>query len=313
MTSLPEPIAGSAATSAPRQRPRQFERSSPLITAVFLLPAAFLLLVFLVYPMLYTLRLSLDRGLGGNLTRFVGLDNYATLFGDSTFIQAVINNVLWIVFYTGIVIALGLVVAVIAMRVRYEALIKAIVFVPMAIAATALAVIWDFVYAPGADIGLLNAILGIFHVSPVSWLGTPSVVNWALITVGIWGSTGFATVILSAALKSIPTEILEAARTDGANELQIFVRIILPMVSLPISVLAVTLIVNVIKLFDIPYVMTHGGPGTSSRVIAFQMYIQGFGAGQFGEAAAVAVVMLVLMLPIMAFNIRRFRGSSVIS
>ena len=313
MTSLPEPIAGSATNSAPRRRPRQFEKTSPLVTAAFLLPAALLLLVFLVYPMLYTLRLSVDRGLGGNLTRFVGIDNYVNLFNDSTFIQAIVNNVLWIVFYTGFVIGLGLIVAVIAMRVRYESLIKAIVFVPMAIAATALAVIWDFVYAPGADIGLLNAILGIVHISPVSWLGSPGVVNWALIAVGIWGSTGFATVILSAALKSIPTEILEAARTDGANELQIFVRIIVPMVSLPISVLAVTLIVNVIKLFDIPYVMTHGGPGTSSRVIAFQMYIQGFQAGQFGQAAAVAVVMLVIMLPIMAFNIRRFRGSSVVS
>ncbi|HEU4572071.1 MAG TPA: sugar ABC transporter permease, partial [Candidatus Limnocylindrales bacterium] len=124
--------------------------------------------------------------------------------------------------------------------------------------------------------------------------------------------TGFATVILSAALKGIPAEILEAARTDGANEFQIFTRIIVPMVSLPISVLAVTLIVNVIKLFDIPYVMTHGGPGTSSRVIAFEMYIQGFQSGQFGRAAAVAVVMLLILIPVMIFNVRRFRSSAVV-
>src|SRR5579859_3288198 len=115
MTSLPEPIAGSATNSAPRRRPRQFEKTSPLVTAAFLLPAALLLLVFLVYPMLYTLRLSVDRGLGGNLTRFVGIDNYVNLFNDSTFIQAIVNNVLWIVFYTGFVIGLGLIVAVIAM------------------------------------------------------------------------------------------------------------------------------------------------------------------------------------------------------
>jgi len=137
-------------------------------------------------------------------------------------------------------------------------------------------------------------------------------VNAALIAVGIWGSTGFATVILSAALKGIPTEILEAARTDGANEFQIFYRIIVPMVSLPISVLAVTLIVNVIKLFDIPYVMTQGGPGDASRVIAFEMYKQDFSAGQYGKAAAVAVVMLIILIPVMIFNVRRFRSSAVV-
>ena len=111
--------------------------------------------------------------------------------------------------------------------------------------------IWKFVYAPDPNIGLLNAILGIVHIGPISLLGDPTIVNGALIAVGIWASAGFATVILSAALKGIPTEILEAARTDGANECQIFFRIILPMVSLPMSVLAVTLVVNVVKLFDL--------------------------------------------------------------
>lgn len=290
----------------------RFERSSPLALALFLLPAAILLLLFLVYPVIYTIRLSVDRGLGGNFTRFVSLDNYITLFNDPTFIQAIINNILWLVFYTGFVIGIGLVIAVVAMRVRYETIIKAIVFLPMAIAATALAVIWEFVYLPDPSIGLLNAITTALGGPAISWLGDTTWVNAALIATGIWGSVGFATVILSAALKGIPAEILEAARTDGANELQIFWRIILPMVSLPISVLAVTLMVNVVKLFDIPYVMTHGGPGTASRVIAFQMYIQGFQAGQFGEAAAVAVVMLLLMIPIMVFNVRRFRSSAVV-
>jgi len=294
------------------RRPARIEGSGKLTVLVFLAPAVLLLLVFLVYPVIYTIRLSLDRGLGGEITRFVGLDNYGDLFADPTFVQAIVNNVLWLVFYTAFVIFFGLVIAVIAMRVRYEALIKGIVFLPMAIAATALGVIWGFVYQLDPNIGLLNAVLGIVHVGPISWLGDPSFVNAALIAVGVWGSTGFATVILSAALKSIPSEVLEAARTDGANEIQIFFRIIIPMVSLPISVLAVTLIVNVIKLFDIPYVMTHGGPGTSSRVIAFQMYIQGFQSGQFGQAAAVAVVMLLILIPVMIFNIRRFRSSSVV-
>ena len=250
-----------------------------------------------------------------------GIMAYGQLFtNDKNFIDfstfppsgAIWNNILWIVFYTGFVLALGLLVATLASRVRYESLIKAIVFLPMAIAATALGVIWAFVYASDPKIGLLNALLGVARLGPISWLGDSGFVNAALIAVGIWGSTGFATVILSAALKGIPTEVLEAARTDGANEFQIFYRIIVPMVSLPISVLAVTLIVNVIKLFDIPYVMTGGGPGNASRVIAFEMYKQDFSAGQYGKAAAVAVIMLLLLVPVMVFNIRRFRSSSVV-
>lgn len=286
---------------------------------VFLLPAAILLVVFLLYPAIYTFLLSFNRGRNGTFGEWVGLDNYARLFGDPDFINlstfppsgALWNNILWIVFYTSIVIFLGLIIAVVAARVRYEAVIKAIVFIPMAIAATALAVIWKFVYSPDANIGLLNAVLGTVGVSPISWLGDERIVNFALIGVGIWGSVGFATVILSAAVKSIPAEIIESARVEGATERQVFFRIILPMVSLPISVLAVTLVVNVIKLFDLIYVMTAGGPGKASRVIAFTMYQQAFQAGQYGYGSAVAVVMLVVLIPIMVFNVRRFRTKAV--
>src|SRR3954465_1714648 len=307
MTATPAVVAPPKAGRGARS-----ERTGWGTVLAFLAPALLLILIFLVYPVISTLRMSVDRGLGGNFSRFVGLDNYITLLQTPSFVGAIVNNVLWIIFYTGFVILFGLIIAVVAMRVRYEATIKAIVFLPMAIAATALGVIWTFVYAYDSDVGLLNALLGLVRLGPISWLGDPAFVNAALIAVGIWGSTGFATVILSVALKAIPTEILEAARTDGANELQIFWRIIVPMVSLPISVLAVTLIVNVIKLFDIPYVMTHGGPGTSTRVIAFELYIQGFQSGQFGRAAAVAVVMLLILIPVMIFNIRRFRSSAVV-
>ena len=286
---------------------------------LFLLPAALLLIVFLLYPTVYTILLSFNRGRNGTFNEWVGLDNYARLFSDADFLNlatfppsgALWNNVLWIVFYTSIVIFVGLLIAVVAARVRYEAIIKAVVFIPMAIAATALAVIWKFVYSPDANIGLLNAILGTVGVAPISWLGDQVLVNAALIAVGIWGSVGFATVILSAAVKSIPAEVIEASRMDGASETRIFFRIILPMVSLPVSVLAVTLIVNVIKLFDLIYVMTFGGPGKASRVIAFTMYQQAFQAGQYGYGSAVAVVMLVVLIPVIIFNVRRFRAKAV--
>jgi alpha-glucoside transport system permease protein len=286
---------------------------------LFLLPAGILLGIFLIFPTVYTIALSFNRGRRGEFTEWVGLDHYSGLLRDPSFLNlgtfppsgALWNNVLWGVFYTSLVIFLGLVIAVLASRVRYESLVKAIVFIPQAIAATALAVIWNFVYAPDPNIGLLNAIFDPFVDRSISWLGNPSIVNISLIIAGIWGSVGFATVILSAALKSIPSEILEAGRVDGARESQIFFRIIIPMVSLPISVLAVTLIVNVIKLFDLIYVLTNGGPGVSSRVVAFTFYQESIPGGQFGRGAAVAVIMLILLIPVMLYNIRRFRTSRV--
>lgn len=310
--SVPTPSRSKGESSA--------ERSGWMSALLFLLPTGLLLGVFLVYPTIYTILLSFDRGRRGEFTNFVGLDNYVNLFtNDPRFIDlsqfppsgALFNNVLWLLFYTSLVIFLGLIVAVMASRVRYESIIKSIVFLPMAIAATALAVIFKFVYAPDAKIGLLNALLDAIHLGPISWLGNPGFVNASLIAVGIWGSVGFATVILSAAIKSISSEIMEAARVDGATEIQIFRGIILPMVSLPIAVLAVTLTVNVVKLFDLIYVMTSGGPGTTSRVIAFTMYQESFPGGQFGKGAAVAVVMLIVMVPVMLYNIRRFRTDAV--
>jgi alpha-glucoside transport system permease protein len=285
----------------------------------FMAPAGLLLLVFLVFPAFYTFALAFNRGRGGQFTEWVGFDHFIRLFtNDPNFLRlgfppsgALWNNVLWLIFYTSLCVLLGLIIAVMATRVRYEALIKAIVFLPMAIAATAIAIIWRFVYFPSSETGLLNALLGTVGAGPVAFLGSPDTVNWALIAVGVWGSVGFATVILSAAIKGISSEVLEAARVDGANETQIFWRIIVPMVSLPISVVAVTLTVNVIKLFDLIYVMTSGGPGASSRVIAFSMYQEAFPAGQFGYGAAIAVIMLLMLIPIMIFNVRRFRTEAV--
>jgi len=159
----------------------------------------------------------------------------------------------------------------------------------------------------------LNAVIHALGGNPVSWLGQENTVNYALIIAYVWASTGFAMVVLSAALKGIPTEIIEAARVDGAGEWNIFRRIMLPMLSLPISIVSVWLFINVIKVFDIIYVMTDGGPGTSSRVIAYSMYKETFYNAFPGKGAAIAVIMLLFLIPVMILNIRRFKSERVMT
>ena len=315
-TAVPGPVG------RPRGRrlPSIFRRSGWQGLA-FILPAVAFLAVLVVYPMIYTIVLSFgDTNAKLNIVRWVGFDNYKTLLTeDKEFLDldvfpptgALINNLKWVVLYTSVSLALGLLIAVLAVRVRYESFIKAIVFIPMAISATAVAIIWRFVYEPDPDLGALNAFITTFGADPISWIGRADTVNYALIFADVWASTGFAMVVLSAALKGISEEVIEAARTDGASEWDIFRRIQLPLLSLPIAVVTVWLLINVIKLFDIIYVLTGGGPGNASEVIAFTMYDQTFQNGEAGYGAAVAVVMLLLIIPIMVFNIRRFRSERV--
>ncbi|HET8651325.1 MAG TPA: sugar ABC transporter permease [Gaiellaceae bacterium] len=289
---------------------------------LFILPAVVLLTVLVVWPMIRTIYFSFgDTNSRLQFTRWVGFDNYERLFTkDKEFLNlevfppegALINNLKWVVLYTSISLALGLLIAVLAVRVRYESLVKAIIFVPMAISATAVAIIWKFVYDPDPDVGSLNAVISLLGGDPITWYGRADVVNYALIFAYIWASTGFAMVVISAALKGISEEVLEAARTDGASEWDIFRRIQLPLLSLPLSVVTVWLLINVIKVFDIIYVMTGGGPGGSSEVIAFSMYDETFTNAEGGYGATIAVVMLLLIIPIMAFNVRRFRSERVV-
>ncbi|MEA2662138.1 MAG: alpha-glucoside transport system permease protein [Chloroflexota bacterium] len=286
-------------------------------------PAALLIATLIVYPMFWTIRLSLYGGQGFNFTRFVGLDNFVRLLtADPNFLDlsqfpprgAVVNNVLWLVTYTPLVIAVGLIIAVLADRVRYESIIKSVIFLPMAISATAAGIIWLFIYSPSPNIGLLNAVLTalIPGFEPISWTGSVDLINPAIIVAAIWINAGFVMVILSAALKGIPAEILEAARVDGATGPQIFARIQVPLLGPTISVVAVTMIIYVIKMFDLIYVMggQNGGPLGAARVIAFTQYVETFNSGRAGYGSAVAVIMLVLVIPIMLLNIRRFRAEA---
>ena len=291
----------------------------------FILPAVVILGLFLVYPAYYTIRLAFyESDFFFGFTHWVGLANFKELLtGDKDFLDlstfppqgALANNVRWLIFYTSLSLLFGLALAVLAVRVRYERTVKTAVFIPMAISATAVGVIWLLVYSPDIDQGLLNALIhGIWNgYNPISFVGRPSTVNYALIFAYVWASTGFVMVVLSAAIKGIPNDVIEAARVDGAGEWAIFRRIVLPMLSLPISIVTVWLLINVIKVFDIIYVMTNGGPGTSSRVIAYTMYVETFSNSRAGYGAAVAVIMLILLLPVMILNVTRFRSSRVVT
>lgn len=317
-TAVPGPVG----TPRGRRLPSVFRRSG-WQGLLFIIPALLLLGVLVVYPLIFTIVYSFGNTNAKLIvTRWVGFDNYVRLFTkDKDFLNldnfppsgALINNFKWVVLYTVLSLALGLLIAVLAARVRYEAALKAIVFIPMAISATAVAIIWRFVYDPDPDVGSLNAFISTFGGDPIAWVGRADTVNYALIFAYVWASTGFAMVVISAALKGISEEVIEAARTDGASEWDIFRRIQLPLLSLPMAVVTVWLLINVIKVFDIIYVLTGGGPGTASEVIAFSMVDETFTNGEGGYGAAIAVVMLLLIIPIMFFNIRRFRSERVVN
>jgi alpha-glucoside transport system permease protein len=269
-------------------------------------PALLLLLFYLVYPALNTAYLSL---FDAKSVHFVGLENYIFALTNSDMLNAMRNNVLWLVFLTLATVTFGLLIAVLTDRVRYEAAAKSLIFLPMAISAVAAGVIWKFMFdyrPPGQpQTGTLNALLSIPGAEPHAWLIERPGNNLALIFVGVWMMTGFCTVILSAGLKGIPTEILEAARVDGANEWQVFWKITTPMLLPTIAVVATTMIIFALKAFDIVYVMTNGNFDTD--VIANRMYKELFNVRHFGRASAIAVILLLAIIPVMLTNIKRFR------
>ena len=289
---------------------RQRTRARPWL---WLLPALAFLFIFLVYPTIGTIIRSLQDQAGNT---FIGLDNYAWFFGNENALIALRNNVLWLVLLTLFTVGGGLVIAVLVDRVRYETVAKSVIFVPLAISMVAAGVIWKFMYAyqqPGQpQTGTVNGVLQAVGINPVPWItvDTLAINTIALIVVMAWMWTGFAMVILSAALKGISPELLEAARVDGATEWQVFRRIVFPLLLPTIAVVSTTVIITALKAFDIVYVMTGGQFKTT--VIAKLMYDEMFSFGDFGRASAIAVILLVAIIPIMGFNISRFRAQEAI-
>jgi len=283
----------------------------------YLAPALLIMFIFIVYPTFNTLVLSFTNKSGTASAATVCVagqpcwgvfDDYRYAFTSPEMLIALRNNALWLVLMVPATVAIGLIFALLADRVRYESLAKSIIFMPMAISFIGAGVIWRFVYyvntSGGAQIGLLDAILVKLGFQPVAWLSDPRINNFALMIVGLWLWAGFCMTILSAAVKGLPSEVLEAARVDGAGEWQVFWTIMLPMILPTIIVVTTTLVINILKIFDIVFVMTNGNFGT--EVIAnrmFQLIVT-----DVGKSSAIAVVLILLTIPVMIFNVRRFRA-----
>ena len=290
------------------------QRAQPRVRPwLWLFPALAFLFVFLIYPTIGTAIRSLQDQLGKH---FIGLANYGWFFGDSDTLGALKNNVIWVVLLTVLTVGLGLLIAVLVDRVRYESFAKSVIFVPLAISATAASVIWLFMFIyqpPGAtQTGTLNAVITTAGLGPLPFItiSNLSFNTILLVLVTTWTWTGFCMVIISAALKGINVELLEAARVDGATEWQVFRGIIFPLLTPTLAVVSTTVIITALKAFDIVYVMTNGAFDT--QVIANSMYQEMFNFGDFGRGSAIAIVLMIAIIPVMAVNIKRFQAQEAI-
>lgn len=279
----------------------------------FVGPALVILSVYLVYPAINTLWLSF-RGPRGDT--FVGLDNYAFVFTDPGMLRSLRNTVGWVIVVPVVATAIGLGFAVLADKLkRAESFSKSLIFLPMAVSFVGAAIVWRFIYnfrpqGFGEQIGLLNGIMDAVGANPVAWLQQEPWNNLLLMVIMIWMQTGFAMVILSSAIKGVPGELLEAARIDGASEIQVFWRVVVPNIMSTIVVVLTTMVINVLKVFDIVFVMTGGQFGT--EIVAQQMIREFFVLRNFGTGAAVAVFMFVAVIPVMILNVRRFRAEEAV-
>jgi alpha-glucoside transport system permease protein len=284
---------------------------------LYLGPAFIIMFIFIIYPTFNTLQLSF---MNKNSTQLASADcvsgqpcwgvfeNYRYALTNPLMVTALRNNALWLLLMVPGTVAVGLLFAILADKIRYESLAKSIIFMPMAISFIGAGVIWRFVYyiqtGGGAQIGLLNGILVKLGLQPVAFLSNSTINNFSLMLVGVWLWAGFCMTILSAAVKGLPGEVLEAARVDGASEWNLFWRVMFPMILPTVVVVTTTMVINILKIFDIVFVMTGGNFGT--EVIAnrmFQLIVT-----DTGKSMAIAVILILLTIPVMIFNVRRFRA-----
>ncbi|MCK0143877.1 sugar ABC transporter permease [Aliiroseovarius sp. F20344] len=282
---------------------RNINRANAIRPWLFVFPALAILSIYLLYPVFSTFFLSLRNSSG----EFIGVGNYTWLAGDEKFRESLVNNLLWLLVVPAASTFFGLVAAGLTDRIKWGQAAQSLVFMPMAISFVGAAVIWKFIYDyrgdnQGEQIGLLNAIVQMFGGDPQAWITLPFWNNFFLMAILVWIQTGFAMVILSAALKGISEETIEAAYLDGASPLQVFFKIKIPQIWGTIAVVWTTITVTVLKVFDIVFAMTNGQWGT--QVLANLMYDWMFrGSPDFGRGSAIVVVIMLLVTPVMVWNI----------
>ncbi len=284
------------------------ERIKPYL---YILPAFLAIVVYLVYPTVLTFINSFKDRFSRN---WVGTENYTDLLSDSGFQQTIFNTFLWILIVPAACVILGLLVATLADRLepRSEKLAKTVIFLPMAISMVGAATIWRFVYyaAPAGQtqIGLMNAFIGVFGFDPVAWLQQSQfhLNSLLLMVVLLWSQVGFSMVLLSAAVKGVPVDTLEAARIDGADEKQIFFRVIVPQIKGTIITVFITVLIGVMKVFDIVYVMTNGNFNTN--VLGNEFFNQLYTNFNSGAASAIVVMLMIAVIPIMWYQVRHFKA-----
>lgn len=281
-----------------------------ILPFVFVGPAVAILAFYLLIPAALT---TWNSFFDANGQEFVGLDNYVYSFSNPEMVTAIRNNILWLVIGTGFSTGLGLAIAVLVDRAHFSRLTKTLIFLPMAISFVGASIIWRFVYSYQPEgqpqIGLLNAVLGAFGIDPIPWLTIEPVNTILLIVILIWGQTGFAMVIISAALRGVPDEMLEAGRIDGASEWQVFRRLIVPTIWPTIVTVATTIAILTLKIYDIVTAMTNGNFNT--HVIATLMWKQAFTFFDQGRGSALAVILLLAVTPVIWYNLRQFRGRAI--
>jgi len=280
-----------------------FKLENSLRVVIFIAPAFIVLFVFIIYPVFETIRLSFYDKIG---REFLGWSNYAWAIKDPDFRRSILNNFGWLLIVPTLSTFFGLVIANLADRIWWGTIAKSIIFMPMAISFVGAGVIWKFIYdyrGPGDEqIGLLNAIVVALGFEPQAWLTIPIWNNLFLMAIMIWIQTGLALVIFSAALRSIPSETLDAARIDGASELKIFWSIIIPYLQQTILVIWTIITILVLKVFDIIYAMTNGQWQT--EVLANLMYDWMFrGGGDSGRGSVLAFCIMIGVIPILGWNL----------
>lgn len=281
-------------------------KTKPLATLVLLGPALVLLFVGLVFPAIQTIFFSFKDA---NSVKYVGMRNYSWILHDPNIHQVLLNTALWILITPFATTGLGLILAMFLDRMKRESIPKSLLFMPMAISFVGASVIWQFVYnfavPKQPQTGLLSAIVRRFGFTPSNWVLTHPLNNFLLMIIFVWVETGFAMVIMSAAIKAVPADIIEASSLDGATGWNLFRSITFPMVRSTFIVVLATMVVTSLKLFDIVRTMTGGNFGTS--VIANEMYSQVFVRFDQGRGSALAVILFIFVTPILAYNIRNIR------